>query len=153
MSRIHHQEYRTHREFRVRRGQYRQNTTHVMDDFRRTMKIAVRERDIAMIDDVWRKCGRSARVWSQENVTIHDRTYTVFPDFYAAMALDSDVLRLVYERGCPASSDLLRFLHKAFDISENDNDEARTAICECMRTWTDKFSRDRVPPIGKNMCL
>lgn len=135
------------------RGQYRQNATRVMDEFRRAMKTAVREKDTAKIDDVWHRCGRNARVWSEEDVTIERRTYKVFPDFYAALSLNSDILRLVYERGCPASSDLLRLLDKAFDVRENDNDRARTAICECMRTWTEKVSQDRVPPIGKNMCL
>lgn len=73
--------------------------------------------------------------WPLQVVSAGSRDYEVYPDFWAAKAKNGEVLRILYEEGCPRTESLLLFMTRALDFVENDNEETRTAIYECTKVW------------------
>ena len=73
--------------------------------------------------------------WPRQVVSAGSRDYEVYPDFWAAKAKNGEVLRILYEEGCPRTESLLLFMTRALDFVENDNEETRSAIYECTKVW------------------
>lgn len=73
--------------------------------------------------------------WPKGIVSAGSREYEVYPDFWAAKAKNVEILRVLYEEGCPRTESLLLFMTRALEFIENDNEETRTAIYACTKVW------------------
>lgn len=107
-----------------------------MDELKGLIEAASEARGVSAHDlrvKLRQRRGRSH--WPRQVISAGSRDYEVYPDFWAAKAKNGEILRVLYEEGCPRTESLLLFMTRALDFVENDNEETRSAIYECTKVW------------------